>query len=150
MSKIGSHDPFEHLKHKLWQKERSRVKLTIWLWIIKSRESPQLPCVQVACNIPLESSWWRLQLLFRPHLNQRSAYKVMGPQSCRSPNFKNFETPIWSPKTKCHLHVGLVERHRVYYKGEGGGFPQVQAVVSLVSASLHVACPNTKNVQTMH
>jgi hypothetical protein len=25
-----------------------------------------------------------------------------------------------------------VESHRVYYKGEGGGFPQVRAVVSLV------------------
>jgi len=37
--------------------------------------------------------------------------------------------------TKCHLDVGLVERHKVYYKGEGGGFPQVWAVVSLVSPS---------------
>jgi len=23
-----------------------------------------------------------------------------------------------------HLDVGLMERHRVYYKGEGGGFSQ--------------------------
>ncbi len=29
MSKMGSHDPFEHLKHKLWPKERSGVKLAI-------------------------------------------------------------------------------------------------------------------------
>jgi hypothetical protein len=27
---------------------------------------------------------------------------------------------------------------------EGGGFLRVQAVVSLVSLELHVACPNTK------
>jgi hypothetical protein len=27
-------------------------------------------------------------------------------------------------------------KHRVYYKGEGGGFPQVRAVVSLVNPSL--------------
>jgi hypothetical protein len=33
---------------------------------------------------------------------------------------------------KSHLDVGPVERCRVYYKGEGGGFPQVRAVVSLV------------------
>jgi hypothetical protein len=33
---------------------------------------------------------------------------------------------------KSHLDVGPVERCRVYYKGEGDGFPQVQAVVSLV------------------
>jgi hypothetical protein len=30
------------------------------------------------------------------------------------------------------LDVNPVERSRVYYKGEGGGFPQVRAVVSLV------------------
>jgi hypothetical protein len=58
--------------------------------------------------------------------------------------------PFGSPETKCHLDVGLVERHRVYYKGEGGGVPQVQAVVSLVSLSLPVARLNTKNAQTMH
>ncbi len=28
--------------------------------------------------------------------------------------------------------MGSVARHRVYYKGEGGGFPQVRAVVSLM------------------
>jgi hypothetical protein len=46
--------------------------------------------------------------------------------------------------------VTLVERRREYYKGEGGGFPQVQAVVSLVSLSLHVARSSTKSAQTMH
>jgi hypothetical protein len=29
MSKMGSHVPFGHLQHKLWQKERLGVKLTI-------------------------------------------------------------------------------------------------------------------------
>jgi hypothetical protein len=33
--------------------------------------------------------------------------------------------PFGSPWTKCHLDVGLVERHIIYYKGEGCGFPQV-------------------------
>jgi hypothetical protein len=36
------------------------------------------------------------------------------------------------PGEKNHLDVGPVERCRVYYKGEGGGFPQVRAVVSLM------------------
>ncbi len=35
-------------------------------------------------------------------------------------------------RQKGHLDVGPMERCRVYYKGEGGGFPQVWAVVSLV------------------
>jgi len=30
--------------------------------------------------------------------------------------------------------------------GEGGGFPRVRAMVSLVSLKLFVACPNTKGV----
>jgi hypothetical protein len=40
--------------------------------------------------------------------------------------------PLGSPGTKSHLNVAPVESCRVYYKGEGGGFPQVRAVVSLV------------------
>jgi hypothetical protein len=58
--------------------------------------------------------------------------------------------PLGSPETKCHLDVGLMERHKVYYKGEGDGFPQVQAVVSLVSPSLPVVRLNTKSASTMH
>jgi hypothetical protein len=58
--------------------------------------------------------------------------------------------PFGSLETKCHLDVGLVERQRVYYKGEGGGFTQVWAVVSLMSPNLLVALPNTKSVSTMH
>jgi hypothetical protein len=42
--------------------------------------------------------------------SQRSARKVMGPQSCRNPNFGNFRTPIWESGTKCHLDVGLVKK----------------------------------------
>jgi hypothetical protein len=33
---------------------------------------------------------------------------------------------------KSHLDVGPVKRPKVYYKGEGGGFPQVRGVVNLV------------------
>jgi hypothetical protein len=38
----------------------------------------------------------------------------------------------------------------VYYKGEGGGFPQVPAMVNLVSLNLPMARLCTKSVQTMH
>jgi hypothetical protein len=72
----------------------------------------------------------------------------MGPQSYGSPNFGNFKTPNF--ETKSHLDVGLMEKHIVYYKEEGGGFPQVRAVVSLVNLSLPVAHPCTKSVPTMH
>jgi hypothetical protein len=51
--------------------------------------------------------------------------------------------------TKCHLDVGLMGKHKVYHKGEGGGFPQVWAVVSLVNLSLLVTYFITKSVQIM-
>jgi hypothetical protein len=56
--------------------------------------------------------------------------KLWGPKVARVPILPN-----GSPGTKCYLDVGFVEKHRVYYKGEDGSFPQVQAVVSLVSPS---------------
>ncbi len=42
---------------------------------------------------------------------------------------------LGSPGTKSHLDVAPVESRKVYYKGEGDGFPQVRAVVSLVYLS---------------
>jgi hypothetical protein len=47
VSKMGSHDPFGCLKHKLWSKEGSRVKLSIWLPTTKNQESPRFPCFQI-------------------------------------------------------------------------------------------------------
>ncbi len=58
--------------------------------------------------------------------------------------------PLESPRMKSHLDVGLVERHKVYYKGEGGGFPQVQAMVSLVNPNLLMARLSTKSAPIMH
>jgi hypothetical protein len=49
-----------------------------------------------------------------------------------------------SPRTKWHLGVGPMARHRVYYKGEGGGFPWVRAVVSFVNPCLPMVRPCTK------
>ncbi len=51
--------------------------------------------------------------------------------------------PFGSLGTKSHLDVAPVERRRVYYMGEGGGFPQFGAVVSLVSPKSPVARPST-------
>jgi hypothetical protein len=52
-----------------------------------------------------------------------------------------------SPGTKSHSGMGAVEQRREYYMGEGGGFPQVRAMVSQVSPRSPVACLNTKRVQ---
>jgi len=42
---------------------------------------------------------------------------------------------LGSPGKKSHLDVASTESCRVYYMGEGGGFPQVRAMVSLVCKS---------------
>jgi hypothetical protein len=52
--------------------------------------------------------------------------------------------PFGSPGTKSHLDAIPAEWCKVYYMGEGAGFPRVQAVVSLVSLELPVACFSTK------
>ncbi len=51
---------------------------------------------------------------------------------------------LGSPGIKSHLNVGVVERHTEYYMGEGGDFPRIRAVVSLVSPESLVACLSTK------
>jgi hypothetical protein len=51
-----------------------------------------------------------------------------------------------SPRTKSHSDVGVTERCREYYMGEGGGFPRVRTMVSVVSPESPVACPSTKGV----
>jgi hypothetical protein len=77
-------------------------------------------------------------------------------QSYGSP--KSWESQFWEcrdsnlgvPGQKWHSDVGLVARHKVYYKGEGGGFPQIWAVVSFVNPCLLVARSCTKSVLAMH
>jgi hypothetical protein len=71
-------------------------------------------------------------------------HKLSGPKVVEVPTLGISGFPFGSLETKCHLNVTPVERCRIYYKGEGGGFPQVQAMVSLMSLNLPVACPSTK------
>jgi hypothetical protein len=154
MSKMGSHCSLGHLKHKLWPKEGPRVELSgvcqFWLPTTKSRESTRNTWLQTACDIPLESSWRELQLCFRPHFDPRSTRKVMGLQSPGSPAGRISRLSAGSPRSpgkKSHLDVVPETWRREYYKGEGVGFPQVRAVVSLVCPccpwlSQHQRCSN--------
>jgi hypothetical protein len=146
---MALHDPFGFLKHKLWPKEGPRVKLAVWLPTTKSWESPWFPCVQVACHIPLKTSWRGLQLCFRTHLDWRFAHKIMGLQSCGSSNVKNFGILIWESWDKKHLGASPMARHKKYYKGEGGGSSKSRPWW-VVSSCLLVARPCTKSVLAMH
>jgi hypothetical protein len=105
MSKMSLDDQFGHFKHKLWPKEGPRVKLPIWLLTTKSWESPWFPCVQVTCNISLESSQWGLQLFFRPHSIGGIHTKLWTPKVVRVLTLGISWLPFGSPGTKWHLGV---------------------------------------------
>jgi hypothetical protein len=142
---MGSHDPFGNLKHKLWSKDGSGVKLVVWLSTIESQESIQFICMQVACDPLLESSQWRLQLCFRPHLNWRFVPKVV-----EVPIMGILGLPFGSLRTKCHLDVGLVKRYIIYYKGKVVASPKSRLwwVLWVGVCLWWVLAP--KNVPTMH
>jgi hypothetical protein len=118
MFKVGSHDPFGHLKHKLWLKERLGVKLVVWLPTTKSQKSTRFPCLHVACDIPLKNSWqgYNFDLDFISIKDLHT--KLWDPKVTRVPTLAILGLPFGSPRTKCHLDVGLMERHIVYYKGK--------------------------------
>ncbi len=106
--------------------------------------------MQVVRDISLESSRQRLYLSFNFITIGGLHAKLWARKVAGVPNVRIPKLPLSSPEIKCHLDVGLVERNKVYYKGEGGDFPQVQDVVSFMSPSLPVVRLNTKSSETMH
>jgi hypothetical protein len=121
-----------HLKHKLWPKEGSGVKLAIWLPTTKSQESTNLLICRGGATYHLKA----LDKSYNFALDCISIgglfAKLWGSKIARISTWTISRLPLRSLKTKSHLDVGSVAKHKVYYKGEGGGFPQVQVVVSLV------------------
>jgi hypothetical protein len=68
----------------------------------------------------------------------------MSKELCLGVQTETVSKFLGSPGTKSHSDVGAAKRHKEYYMGEGGGFPQVRAMVSLVSLELPVACLSSK------
>ncbi len=106
--------------------------------------------MQVACYILLETLDDGYNFALNVISIRGLQRKLWAPKVAGVPSLGISGLPLGSLKTKCHLDVSLVERHRSYYKGEGGGFPQVRVVMSLVNLNLPVVRPSTKNAQTMH
>jgi hypothetical protein len=132
---MALHEPFGHLQPKLWAKERLGVKLAVWLSTIKSRESTSSRRLLTECDMALESSQGELQLWFRPRPiggrgEKLCPFKVTGLQPGTISGLL-----LGSPGKNSHLDVASAERCKVYYMGEGGGFPRVRAVVSQVCQS---------------
>ncbi len=101
----------------------------------KSRGSTCPRCVQVECNTPFTSDLISIGGLSKELW------------ACEVPRVQIgivLRLLLGNPKTKSHSDVGAVERHREYYMGEGGAFPWIRPVVSLMRLELPVACPNIK------
>jgi hypothetical protein len=137
MFEMGSHDSFGHLKHKLWPEKGLGIEWAIWLQTIKSQKSTQFPYMQVTCDIPWKALDEGYNFTLNLILIRGLIAKLWAPKVAKVPTLAISGLPLGNPETKCHLNVGFVERHRVYYKGEGDGFPQVRVVVNFVNPS----CP---------
>jgi hypothetical protein len=129
MSKMGSHCSFRHLKHKLWPKERSRSKKLGFDPIYLSVEGMRHTVGKLS-----RKATTLLQIASRSEVCLQS-YGAPKSQETLLAQFRDYHLGVLGEKN--HLDVGFVASHRVCYKGEGGGFPQVKAVVSLVCS----CCP---------
>jgi len=88
-----------------------------------------------ACDMALERSWRGLQLWFRTRRDPTLHSGVMAVQSSGSPAGTISGLHFGSPGNLCHSDVASTTSHREYYMGEGGDFPRIRAVVSLVCPS---------------
>ncbi len=94
----------------------------------------------------LEISRRGLQLWFRLRRDPTLQSGVMMVQSSGSPVGTISGLHFESPGNLCHSDVASATSRREYYKGEGGGFPRVRAVVSLVCPSALGKSPTPKGV----
>jgi len=124
--------------------------LNTWNTNTKSQKSPWFPYVQVTSTY----HWKALNEGYNFSLNLASIgglhTKLWAPKVVGVPTLRILGLPVGNPETKWHLGANHVTKHKVYYKGEGCGFPQVRVVVSLVNLCLHVARPCTKGVSASH
>jgi len=128
-------------------KRKAEIKLAVWLLTTKSRESFDF----LACRWHATYHWKALDKGY----NFFSKLISIGGLHAKLWASKVTEVLILrisglsfrSPETKWCLAVGPMAKHRVYYKGEGDGFPHVRVVVSFLSlcCSWLVRAPKCSN-----
>jgi hypothetical protein len=154
MSKMGLHRPFGHLntsydqkkgRESNWQFDSQPLKIRNWPNSLACRQHATYCCkaLDKGYNFALDfiviGGLHKKLCTFNFALDFIAIWvlhnKLCASKVARVPAGRILGLPFGSPETKIHLDVAPVERHRIYYKGEGGGFPQVWAVVSLVCPS---------------
>jgi len=135
---------------KLWPKKRSGVKLAVWLPTAKSRALTRFTCVQVAWNIPLESSWQGATNLLQTSSQSEVYTWNYGPP-------KSWESQLWQFRDS---HLGVLRQNAIWMRASWRGAQYIirgKVVASLSPGcgescefELPVAHPSTKSVPTMH
>ncbi len=81
---------------------------------------------------------------------QSEVYKKYRCPKWRKPQFREFWDSWFRSPRKNDIWVQAMASHKKYYKREGDGFPQVQAMVNFVNPFMFVVCSCTKSALTMH
>jgi hypothetical protein len=145
MSEMALHESFGHLKPKLWAKEGSGVKLSVWLPTTKSQESTRSWRALGECDMALKISWQELQHWFRPCPDRRSGREAMIVQSLGSPNQDSFETPLWESRDKKPFGCSLRGVTQSILYGGRWWLPASSGRGESNESVLPVACPNTQS-----
>ncbi len=104
MSKMGSHEPFEHMQHKLRQKERSGIDLT-------------LMCADGMWQT-IGKFLMRATTLLQTSSQLEVWAKNYNPAKLESPNRGNFGTPPWESRDKKPFECRCRgEAQRILYGG---------------------------------
>jgi hypothetical protein len=150
MSKMSPHDPFGYLNTIYGKKKGRKSNCQFDFRSLKVENRPNL----LVCRWCAIYHWKGLNEGYNFALDLTSIWglyqNLWASKVTKVPISKISGLPTWESWTKWHLGVGLMAKHREYYKGEGGGFLQVWVVVSLMSLCLLVACPCTKGPSGMH
>jgi hypothetical protein len=121
MSKMGLHDPFGHLNHKLWPKERPKSKFDPPP--LKVGNHPNF----LACKWHATYCWKAFNKGYNFASNLisiRGLHTKLWPRKIMGvPTLGILGFPLGSPGTKCHLGASLVTKHKVYYNEERWWLP---------------------------
>jgi len=147
MSKMGLHDPFGSSNTNYGQKKGQESNCQFDSQPLKVKNFPNF----LVCRWRVTYHWKVLNKGYKFSSDFISIgglhTKLWAPKVVGVPNVRISRLPFGNPGTVWHLGASPMAKHKVYYKGEGGGFPQVQAMVSLVNSWLRVARPCTKMLQ---
>jgi hypothetical protein len=127
------------LQPKLWAKEGSEVKLTVWFPTTKSQESTRSRHALGECDTSLERSRQGLQDWLRPRTDPRLGRGVMAVQSPKSPTGTHsgqLRDSISGVLGKSDIRMPLPRTNTEYtVRNKVVAYSRVRAMVSLVCPS---------------